>query len=149
MAARRASKATTPTRKTAAPRKRAVPAKKAVAKKATTPREAAVPRKLAPRAAALRVVKPGEKPPATEPEKVVQLTIVEAAEANDERALLVALRTKIARTLQDSSTPARDQASLSIRLMQINRDIQAIDARGKDEDDAGEVEDETFDPEAL
>jgi len=138
------------TRKAPAPRKAAAPAKKATAKKATTPRKLAAPRKTAPRAAALRVVKAGEKPPVVEPGKVAQLSIVEAAEANDERALLVALRLKIARTLQDSSTPAKDQASLSIRLMQINRDIQAHDARAKeDAADAGEVEDEAFDPEAL
>ena len=77
-------------------------------------------------------------------------TITEAAEAGDERVLLVALRKKLAQTIQDSSTPARDQASLSIRLLQINRDIQAIDARAKEEgQDAAEVEDEAFDPEAL
>lgn len=140
----------TATRKTAAPAARKTAAKKTTAKTTAAP----APRRRAPAkkaAAPLRVVRPGEKPPPdTTPTSPTMLTIVEAAEANDERALLVALRKKIAQTIQDSSTPARDQASLSIRLMQINRDIQAIDARAKEEgEDAGEAEDEAFDPEAL
>ena len=149
-----------PARKTAQPAPRKTTARKPAARKATQaqPRKAAAKRApakkvAAPRKAAatkaggLRVVRPGEKPP-VQPER--QLTITEAAEANDERALLVGLRKKLAQTIQDSSTPARDQASLSIRLLQINKDIQALDARSKEEDsDAESVEDETFDPEAL
>lgn len=149
-----------------APRKRAAaPAKKAAPRKAAEPaaakrvpakRPAATPRKAVAKKAVvrktgLRVVKPGEAapPPAVDKPKLPP-TITEAAEAGDERALLVALRKKLAQTIQDSSTPARDQASLSIRLLQINRDIQAIDARAKEEgQDAAEVEDEAFDPEAL
>lgn len=93
----------------------------------------------------LRAVQPDETAPPATP-----MTITEAAEANDERGLLVALRKKLAQTIQDSSTPARDQASLSIRLMQINRDIQAIDMRAEQEgSDGGEVEDAAFDAEAL
>lgn len=140
----------TPAVRKAVPRKAAAP-RKTVAKKTAAPARRTPPKKTtAPRTVAkagLRVVQPGEKQP---PAKVLQLTITEAAEANDERALLVALRKKLAQTVQDSSTPARDQASLSIRLLQINKDIQALDARAKEEgSDAESVEDETFDPEAL
>ena len=148
-----------------APRKRAAaPAKKAAPRKAAEPaaakrvpakRPAATPRKAVAKKAVvrktgLRVVKPGEAAPPAADKPKLPPTITEAAEAGDERALLVALRKKLAQTIQDSSTPARDQASLSIRLLQINRDIQAIDARAKEEgQDAAEVEDEAFDPGAL
>ena len=93
--------------------------------------------------AGLRAVAPDEKAPPK--------TITEAAEANDERALLVALRTKLAMTIQDSATPPRDQASLSIRLMQINRDIQAIDSRDEGDDigKAAGTPDEEFDADAI
>ena len=138
--------------KKAAPRKTAAPAaaaKRTPAKRVATPRKA-VAKKVVQRKTGLRVVKPGEAPPPAADTPKLPPTITEAAEAGDERALLVALRKKLAQTIQDSSTPARDQASLSIRLLQINRDIQAIDARAKEEgQDAAEVEDEAFDPEAL
>jgi len=151
-----------PRKRAAAPAKKAAlrkaPAKKAApvaAKRAPVKRAAAAPRKAVAKKATtrktgLRVVKPGEAPPPAADKPKLPPTITEAAEAGDERALLVALRKKLAQTIQDSSTPARDQASLSIRLLQINRDIQAIDARAKEESqDAAEVEDEAFDPEAL
>ena len=95
---------------------------------------------------ALRAVKPGEKRPAAKLK-----SLIEAAKDGDERAMLVALRTQLAETIAASTTPARDQASLSIRLMQINRDIQAIDAREKqDGESVGDTAaDEEFDPEAL
>jgi|JI10StandDraft_1071094.scaffolds.fasta_scaffold05700_24 hypothetical protein len=133
-------------RKATAPRKAAAPVRKAAAKKtAATPRKVAT--KASTRKTPLRVVKPDEKPPATpEPPR----SLVDAADAGDERAMLVLLRRNIAGELEKSTTPARDKASLSIRLMQLTKDIQAYDARAKeDAADAGEVEDEAFDPEAL
>lgn len=100
-----------------------------------------------PRKQPLRAVKPGEKPVAAKQLK----SLIEAAKEGDERAMLVALRTDLAETISASTTPARDKASLSIRIMQINRDIQAIDLRAAEEAARGdEVEvDETFSPEAL
>lgn len=139
-------------RKTTTPRKVAAPAKKTAAKKAapakrtTTPRKA-TPRKAAPRkATALRVVGPDERPAPDIP-----TTLVDAAKQGNERAMLVFLRAKLAETISASTTPARDQASLSIRLLQINRDIQLFDARAAEEAKQGDDEDvdETFDPEAL
>lgn len=95
---------------------------------------------------ALRAVKPGEKPAKAEKAK----SLVEAAEAGDERAMLVALRSNLAKTISAAETPPRDKASLSIRLMQINESIAAIDARAAEEERGDdEAVDETFDAEAL
>lgn len=55
------------------------------------------------------------------------MTIEAAADSEDERELLVALRTAIAQAL-DEGVLARDLASLTRRVMEINREIAAIDA---------------------
>lgn len=79
-------------------------------------------------------------------------TISEAANAGDTRALLVAMRTRIAATLQDPKCPPRDLASLSKRIIEIDESIKAIDVRDdrpRVEDEGGEAADEAFDAEAL
>lgn len=62
------------------------------------------------------------------------MSIQAAAESDDERTLLVALRTEISKML-DEGVPARDMASLSRRIMEINRDIAALDALADKEGD--------------
>ena len=76
--------------------------------------------------------------------------ILDAASNGDRRDLLVQMRNRIARTLDEPNCPARDQASLSRRLLEIGREIEAIDAAMKQEaaEDV-DVEDEAFDTEAL
>lgn len=75
--------------------------------------------------------------------------IVEAADGTA-RELLVAMRNRIAKTLDEPNCPARDQASLSRRLLEIRKEIEAIDAAAKQEaEESGVVEDEAFDAEAL
>lgn len=71
----------------------------------------------------LRVVADDE---AATPKKA--LTALAAAEAGDYRALLVAMRTRIARDVDDPNTPARDLAALTRRLREIAKEIEAIDA---------------------
>jgi hypothetical protein len=78
----------------------------------------------------LRVVKPGEPTRRKKPLKVTT-----AAQDGDRRDLLVALRARIAQTVEDPNTPPRDLAALSRRLLEIARDIEAIDA----DDQEGEV----------
>ena len=76
------------------------------------------------------------------------LSLIEAVEVHDTRAVLNALQLRIARTIQDTQTPARDLAALSRRLMEISRDIEALDA-AEAEDDIGRaqsLEDAEFDP---
>lgn len=94
---------------------------------------------------ALRTVKPGETAPPVKPK-----TITEAADGGSTRELLVAMRARIAKAVEDPNTPARDLAALTKRLVEVVRDIEAIDARAEQEatkrDDA---RDEAFDSSAI
>jgi len=92
----------------------------------------------------LRAVAPGETA------RKKRLTITEAADAGDQRGLLVATRTRIARTVDDPNCPPRDLAALTRRLTEINREIEAIDARVEQEAAENVVaNDETFDASAV
>lgn len=93
----------------------------------------------------LRAVAAGEKP---EPQK---LTVAQAAETGSHRALLVAMRERIARTVSNPDCPPRDLAALTRRLQDIAKEIESIDLRAKEEGaDADEVaDDEAWDTEAL
>lgn len=92
----------------------------------------------------LRVVEPGEKP-------ARKLSITEAADAGELRALLVGMQSRVATAVQNPETPARDLAALTKRLMEIAREIKALDA---EEDEAGGGEahgrvDTSFDASAV
>lgn len=77
-------------------------------------------------------------------------TITEAADQGTQRELLVTMRTRIAKSLDDPTTLARDLASLSRRLLEISREIDAIDVADLQEAaESDEVADEAFDAEAL
>ena len=90
----------------------------------------------------LRAVALGEKAPPK--------SVKEAAKNGSHRELLVAMRDRVAETVEDSKCPPRDLASLSRRLMEIAKDIEAIDLADEQEATrSGSVEDETFDAEAL
>lgn len=78
----------------------------------------------------LRVVKADEKAPAKRRRK---LSITQAAEKGSVREQLVALRDRIAKTVEDPNCPPRDLAALSRRLMEITKEIEAIDARADEE----------------
>lgn len=100
---------------------------------------------MAGRTAPLTVVKPGDK---AAPTRV--LSITEAAAAEDQRALLVAMRARIAKTVEDEKCPPRDLASLSRRLHEIAREIEALDARTAEEaNESAATADEAWDAEAL
>lgn len=72
-----------------------------------------------------------------------------AASSGDERSLLVALRDAVAEAI-DEGAPARDLAALSRRLMEISREIRALDLAESEESDNGAVsEDEEFDPSSI
>ncbi|GAA1579344.1 hypothetical protein [Leucobacter aridicollis] len=68
----------------------------------------------------LRAVKPGEKP------RAKPLTIVEAVEAGDRLAEMVATHKRIAKAVQDEDTPARDLASLTRRQLEISKEIESL-----------------------
>lgn len=99
---------------------------------------------MAARKPALRAVTEDEKP-------ARKLTVAEAAATGDHRALLVAMRERIAQTVSNSECPPRDLAALTRRLQDIASEIKAIDLRAKEEgEDAADVaEDEEWDSEAL
>lgn len=82
----------------------------------------------------LRAVEPDEKPP-----RRVPLTVTGAAKDGDRRDLLVAMRERVAQAVEDGATPARDLAALTRRLMEIAREIEAIDAREIEESEDGAV----------
>lgn len=95
----------------------------------------------------LHAVGPDEKPPA----KKAPRTIAEAAEQGSTIDELRLTRMRIARTLDDPNCPARELASLSKRLMELGREIEAIEARAREEgadSDVG-IEDGEFDASAV
>lgn len=92
----------------------------------------------------LRAVEPGEAPKR-------KLSVSEAAATGNHRALLVAMRERIARTVADPDCPPRDLAALTRRLQDISKEIEQIDLRLREEGaDADALEgDEEFDPSTL
>lgn len=90
----------------------------------------------------LRAVAPDEKAPPK--------TVSDAASSGTTRELMVAMRDRIALAVEDKNTAARDLAALTKRLVEVVRDIEAIDARERQEGESGNgVEDGTFDASAV
>lgn len=89
----------------------------------------------------------GEEKPRRERAK----TVAQAASTGTHRDLLVAMRTRIAKTVSDPDCPPRDLAALTRRLQDIAKEIEAIDLRAKEEGaDADDVDsDEAWDPTTL
>jgi transposase len=93
----------------------------------------------------LRAVADGETAPKTPPK-----TVTQAADTGTTRELLVAMRARIAKAVEDPNTPARDLAALTKRLVEVVRDIEAIDARAHEEaKESAATADEAWDSEAL
>lgn len=93
----------------------------------------------------LRAVAPGEKAP-----RKRKFSITEAADKGNHRDLLVAMRERVAKTVQDPNCPPRDLAALTRRLQEIAREIEAIDARAEEEAlEGGPIPDEAWNAEAL
>lgn len=83
-------------------------------------------------------------------ERAVPRSVTDAAKFGTTRELLVATRDRIATAVENPNTAARDLASLTKRLMETQREIEAIDARNVQE--AGghvEVSDGEFDASAV
>lgn len=99
---------------------------------------------MAPRKTTLRAVSPEERQTPVKPK-----TVSEAADGGSTRDLLVAMRTRIAKAVEDANTPARDLAALTKRLVEVVRDIEAIDAREDEAGARGELPDEAFDAAAI
>ncbi|WP_447948223.1 hypothetical protein [Microbacterium maritypicum] len=77
-------------------------------------------------------------------------SVADAAKNGTTRELLEATRDRIATAVEDVSTPARDLAALTKRLMETVHEIEAIDARELQEAENGvEIANGKFDPEAI
>jgi len=94
----------------------------------------------------LRAVKPDERP-----EEKTYDTVAAAAASGNHRALLVAMRDRISKTVSDPDCPPRDLAALTRRLQDIAKEIDAIDLRRRQEgeEDDERVGDTEFSSEAL
>ena len=86
--------------------------------------------------------------PAVKP-KAGPKSVTQAADAGTTRELLVAMRARIAKAVENENTPARDLAALTKRLIEVQRDIEAWDARELEEGERGVVADEAFDASAI
>lgn len=64
--------------------------------------------------------------------------MTQAASDGSRRELLVAMRDRVAKTVEDPNTPPRDLAALTRRLLEISNEIEAIDA-ADEKDDIGEA----------
>lgn len=88
----------------------------------------------------LRAVKPGEAPAPKKPQ-----TVAEAAKSGDHKALLVAMRDRIALTVAAPECPPRDLAALTRRLADIAKEIKGIELAEKQEAEESVPGDEEFD----
>ncbi|AYF29299.1 hypothetical protein CSH63_17870 [Micromonospora tulbaghiae] len=99
------------------------------------------------------MVTAGETPPPPPPPPPAKpKTVTEAADSGTTRELLVAMRARIATAVEDANTPARDLAALTKRLVEVVRDIEAIDARAqreREDEHDGPAPDEAFDEAAI
>lgn len=94
----------------------------------------------------LRAVSPDDKPVTKKRTK----SVTQAADSGTPRELLVALRTRIAKQVEDVNCPPRDLASLSRRLLEIAKEIEALDAAAEQEArEDGEAADEAFDASVI
>lgn len=77
-------------------------------------------------------------------------SITEAASVGTHRELLVAMRDRIAKAVEDPNCPPRDLASLSRRLHELSKDIEQHDAvEAQEVARGGSVSDEAFDASAI
>ena len=78
----------------------------------------------------LRAVPDGAKAPTT------PKSVAEAAKSGTHRELLVAMRDRVAKAVNNEDCPPRDLASLTKRLADIAKEIETIDARAVDDPSA-------------
>lgn len=102
---------------------------------------------MAARKPPLRAVAADEKLPA---KRKSPATVAEAVADGTRRDELVAMRVRIARAIDDPNIRGADLAALSRRLLEVGKEIEAIDAAAEEEAaESADVADEAFDAEAL
>jgi hypothetical protein len=92
----------------------------------------------------LAAVPDGARPPRQR--KPRPKSITQAAADGDQRGILVGMRGRVATAVEDPNTPGRDLSSLTRRLMEITKEIEALDARAREGGpDGASAPDDTFD----
>ncbi|MBM4603175.1 hypothetical protein GS885_02420 [Rhodococcus hoagii] len=77
-------------------------------------------------------------------------SVSQAAEDGSRRELLVALRSRVAKAVEDEQTPPRDLAALTRRLQEIAKEIDAIDAaESGDNSVVADTQDEAWDDSSI
>lgn len=78
--------------------------------------------------------------------KAKALTVTQAADKGTERELLVAMRTRLARSVEDPNAPAPALAALSRQLLMVDKEIRILDADegGDDVGNATDTPDEAW-----
>lgn len=74
----------------------------------------------------LRAVGPGEQPQR-------KLTVTEAASLNDHREMLVALRNRVAKSVEAADCPPVALAALSRQLTLISKELSVLDSGGEED----------------
>lgn len=78
------------------------------------------------------------------------MSVTKAAAEGSHLELLESMRDRVAKTVEDVNTPARDLAALTRRLMEITKEIESIIAAAEQEaNENADVADEELDAEAL
>lgn len=79
------------------------------------------------------------------------MDVADAARNGTEMDLLVAMRDRIADAITDEDCPKRELASLTLRLANIVKDINALKSADGDDaiGEAANLPDDEFDPNAL
>lgn len=86
----------------------------------------------------------------TAPPPKTSITVAQAVEFGTQREQLVAMRSRIARAIDDPNIRGADLAALSRRLLEIGREVDAIDAATEQEArESAEVPDEAWDASAI
>lgn len=93
----------------------------------------------------LRAVTAGE----VSPRKLAQ-SVTQAVASGTQREQLVAMRARIARAIDDPNIRGADLAALTRRLLEVGREVEALDAARKQEaKENADVPDEDFDASAV
>jgi hypothetical protein len=83
----------------------------------------------------LRAVSPDEKPPT----RKQFLSVLDAVADGEQRDQLVAMRTRVAKAIDDPNIRGADLAALTRRLLEIGRELEALDAKAAEEDEDADV----------
>lgn len=102
-----------------------------------------------PRATRLRAVK-GDEAPRRRP-RTRRLSVQTAAASGNQRDLLVAMRERISRAVDDPDCSPRDLAALTRRLADIAKEVDSMDRRAQEEaaEDADSGADQAWDTEVI